>query len=166
MQTEITLKPSQQKPWLQFFTEEAKQAVLPKESIYEHMFKINHEHRSDIAIRYFKNKISYGKLLDDIDQAAAAFADLGVKKGDIVTFCSITIPELVVSLYALNKLGAAAMVLDPRNTCSSIAEFMKNANSRIVVTLTVTAPVKEMVQQLDADYIITYSAADMLSAAL
>ena len=164
METAIKLKPSEQKPWLQFFSEEAKQAVLPKESIYEHMFKINDEHRSDIAIRYFKNTITYGKLLDDIDQAAAAFADLGVKKGDIVTFCSITIPELVVSLYALNKLGAAAMVLDPRNTCSSIAEFMKNANSRIVVTLTVTAPVKEMVEQLDADYIITYSAADSMSA--
>lgn len=164
METAIKLKPSEQKPWLQFFSEEAKQAVLPKESIYEHMFKINNEHRSDIAIRYFKNIITYGKLLDDIDQAAAAFADLGVKKGDIVTFCSITIPELVVALYALNKLGAAAMVLDPRNTCASIAEFMKNANSRIVVTLTVTAPVKEMVEELDADYIITYSAADSMSA--
>ena len=164
MITETKLKPSQQKPWMQFFSEEAQKAVLPEESIYEHIYKINDQHRSDIAIHYFKNKITYGKLLDDIDQAAAAFADLGVKKGDIVTFCSITIPELVVSLYALNKLGAAAMVLDPRNTCSSIAEFMKNANSRIVVTLTITAPVKEMVEKLDADYIITYNAANSMSA--
>ena len=166
MITELKLKPSQQKPWMQFFSEEAQKAVLPEETIYEHMYKINDQHRSDIAIHYFKNKITYGKLLDDIDQAAAAFADLGVKKGDIVTFCSITIPELVVGLYALNKLGAAAMVLDPRNTCSSIAEFMKNANSRIVVTLTITAPVKEMVEKLDADYIITYNAADSMSAGL
>ena len=164
MITETKLKPSQQKPWMQFFSEEAQKAVLPEESIYEHIYKINDQHRSDIAIHYFKNKITYGQLLDDIDQAAAAFADLGVKKGDIVTFCSITIPELVVSLYALNKLGAAAMVLDPRNTCSSIAEFMKNANSRIVVTLTITAPVKEMVEKLDADYIITYNAANSMSA--
>ena len=149
---------------MQFFSDEAKQAVLPKESIYEHLFKINNGHRKDIAIRYFKNIITYGTLLDNIDRCAAAFASLGVKKGDIVTFCSITIPELVVALYGLNKLGAAAMVLDPRNTCSSIADFMKNANSRIVVTLTVTAPVKEMVEKLDADYIITYSAADSMSA--
>ena len=151
---------------MQFFTEEAQKAVLPKESIYQHMVKINKDHRDDIAIRYFKNKITYGKLLDDIDQCAAAFQALGVKKGDIVTFCSITIPELVVALYALNKLGAAPMVLDPRNTCSSIADFMKNANSRIVVTLTVTAPVKEMVKELDADYIITYNAASSMSAGL
>ena len=166
METEIKLKPSQQKPWLQFFSEEAKQAELPKESIYEHLFKINGEHRDDIAIRYFKNTVTYGKLLDDIDQCAAAFADLGVKKGDIVTFCSITIPELVVAVYALNKLGAAPMVLDPRNTCSSVGEFMENANSRILVTLTVTAPVQEMVEKLDCDYVITFSAADSMSSGL
>ena len=164
MPTETTLKPSQQKPWLQFFSEEAQQAVLPKESIYQHLVAMNNDYRDDIAIRYFKNKITYGKLLDDIDQAAAAFAELGVKKGDIVTFCTITIPEFVVSLYALNKLGAAPLVLDPRDSCIHIQEFMKNANSRIVVTMTVTAPVEEMIEELDADYIITYNAANSMSA--
>ena len=135
--------PSAEKPWMQFFTEEAQKAVLPKESIYQHMLKVNQDFRDDIAIRYFKNRITYGKLLDDIDQCAAAFQSLGVKKGDIVTFCTITIPEFVVSLYALNKLGAAPLVLDPRDSCIHIQEFMKNANSRIVVSMTVTAPVSE-----------------------
>ena len=151
---------------MQFFSEEAQKAVLPKETIYEHILKINNDHRSDIAIRYFKNKISYGQLLDAIDRAAAAFQSLGVKKGDIVTFCTITIPEFVVALYALNKLGAAPLVLDPRDSCIHIQEFMKNANSRIVVTMTVTAPVKEMIQELDADYIITYNAANSMSSGL
>ena len=166
MTNETKRLPSQEKPWLQFFSEEAKQAQLPKESIYQHMRKINEGHRSDIAIRYFKNRITYGKLLDDIDQAAAAFQSLGVKKGDIVTFCTVTIPEMVVALYALNKLGAAPMVLDPRDSCVHIQEFMKNANSRVVVTMTVTAPVKEMTEKLDADYIITYNAANSMSPGL
>ena len=155
--------PSAEKPWMQFFTEEARKAALPEESIYQHMLKVNQDHRDDIAIRYFMNRITYGKLLDDIDQAAAAFQALGVKKGDIVTFCTITIPEFVVSLYALNKLGAAPLVLDPRDSCIHIQEFMKSANSRIVVTMTVTAPVKEMIRELDADYIITYNAANSMS---
>ncbi len=163
---EMKRLPSAEKPWMQFFTEEAQKAVLPKESIYQHMLKINTDHRDDIAIRYFKNRITYGKLLDDIDQCAAAFQALGVKKGDIVTFCTITIPEFVVSLYALNKLGAAPLVLDPRDSCIHIQEFMKSANSRIVVTMTVTAPVKEMIQELDADYIITYNAANSMSSGL
>ena len=40
---------------------------------------------------------------------------------------------------------------------------MKNANSRILVTISVTAPVAEMVKELDYDYFITYSAADSMS---
>ena len=124
------MTPSQEKPWMQFFSEEAQQAELPEESIYQHMTGINRDHRDDIAIRYFKNTITYGKLLDDIDQAAAAFQSLGVKKGDIVTFCTVTIPEFVVALYALNKLGAAPLVLDPRDSCIHIQEFMKSATPR------------------------------------
>ncbi len=162
--TEPVRTPSQEKPWLQFFTDEAKRAKLPKESIYQHLVSVNDQHRDTIAIRYFKNRITYGKLLDDIDQAAAAFQSLGVKKGEIVTFCSITIPELVVSLYALNKLGAAALVIDPRYTAPTIIDFMKNAKSRILVTLTVSAPVQELVKTCGAEYIITYSPAASMTA--
>ena len=73
MMAEPARKPSEQKPWLQFFTDEAKRAELPKESIYQHLVKVNAEHRDTIAIRFVNNSITYGELLDRIDQAAAAF---------------------------------------------------------------------------------------------
>ena len=135
MTTKPLRKPSEEKPWLQFFSEEARKAELPRETIYQHLRTVNDDHRDSIAIRYFNAKITYGALLDQIDQCAAAFAALGVKKGDIVTFCAITTPELVVALYALNKLGAAPMVLDPRNTATSVAGFMQNAGSELLFVL-------------------------------
>ena len=150
-------KPSEQKPWLQFFSEEAKRAQLPKESIYQHLVSVNAAHRDDIAIHYINTHITYGELLDGIEQAAAAFAALGVKKGDIITFCAITTPELVEMIYALNKLGACAMVIDPRYTAPVILDFVKNAKSRVLVTFTVTAPVKDLVKQAEVDHIITFS---------
>ena len=155
------MKPSEQKPWLQFFTEEAKQAQLPKESIYQHLVKVNQGNLDSIAINYFQNQIPYGKLIEDIDQCAAAFAALGVKKGDIVTFSSITVPELVVSLYALNKLGAAAMVLDPRNTAGTVANFMKNANSRLLLILDAAPNIKSLLLSKEvhaqAEFMVVYS---------
>ena len=157
-----SVKPSEQKPWRQFFTEEALQAELPRQSIYQHFMSVNGEHREDIAIHYLNNRISYGELIDNIDRAAAAFQALGVKKGDIVTFCSITIPELAAALYALNKLGAAAMVIDPRYTASTILDFMRQAGSTVLVTLTVTAPVRELVQADTAKTVITFSPADSM----
>ena len=160
MMAEPALKPSEQKPWLQFFTDEAKRAELPKESIYQHLVKVNAEHRDTIAIRFVNNQITYGELLDRIDQAAAAFEALGVKKGDIVTFCAITTPELVSAIYALNKLGAAAMVIDPRYTAPVINDFIENANSRLLVSFTVTAPIEELAKIAKVDHIVTFSPAD------
>ena len=160
------LTPSQEKPWLQFFSDKAKQAVLPKESIYQHLVTVNGAHRSDIAIHYLNNQITYGELLDTIEQAAAAFASIGVKKGEIVTFCAITTPDLVAMIYALNKLGACAMVIDPRYTAPVILDFMRNAKSRVLVTFTVTAPAAELVEKSDAEHIITFTPADSMRSGL
>ena len=155
-------RPSVEKPWLQFFSEEAKRAQLPEESMYQHLVSVNGAHRDAIAIHYMNTHLTYGELLDSIDQAAAAFASLGVKKGDIVTFCAITTPELVTMIYALNKLGACAMVIDPRYTAPVILDFVENAKSRVLVTFTVTAPVQELVKQARVDHIVTFSPAERI----
>ena len=164
MMAEPACKPSEQKPWLQFFTDEAKRAELPKESIYQHLVKVNAAHRDTIAIHYFDNHITYGELLDRIEQVAAAFAALGVKKGDIVTFCAVTTPELVSAIYALNKLGAAAMVIDPRYTAPVINSFIENAKSRILVTFTTPAPIRELTEITKVDHIVVFSAADDMTS--
>ena len=156
--------PSEQKPWMQFFTEEARRAALPKESIYQHLVKVNAEHRDTIAIHYFNNHITYGELLDRIERVAASFAALGVQKGDIVTFCAVTTPELVSAIYALNKLGAAAMVIDPRYTAPVINSFIENAKSRILVTFTTPTPIAELVKITKVDHIVVFSAADDMTA--
>ena len=160
MQAIHKLKPSEEKAWLQYFSDEAKQAKLPKESIYQHLVAVNDHHRQDVAIRYINSTVTYGELLDGIEQAAAAFAAIGVKKGDIVTFCAITTPELITMIYALNKLGACAMVIDPRYTAPVILDFVANAKSRVLISLTVTAPVKELVEKSKVEHIITFSPAE------
>ena len=80
MMAEPALKPSEQKPWLQFFTDEAKRAELPKESIYQHLVKVNAEHRDTIAIRFVNNQITYG--LKDVEQPCINVI-LGVAAGDV-----------------------------------------------------------------------------------
>lgn len=44
------------------------------------------------AIWYFNNRISYGRLIRDIDAFAAGLAQMGIKKGDFVTIFLPNIP--------------------------------------------------------------------------
>ncbi|MCF0123319.1 MAG: acyl--CoA ligase, partial [Ruminiclostridium sp.] len=129
--------PSVEKPWMKFYSNEAKQAVLPKQTIYTYMAEANADNRNSIALNYFDRKITYGELLDLIDACAAAFVKEGIKKGDIVAVCSATTPEMVIVLYALNKIGAAMYTLDPRRSPAEIREYVQTSSAKIFMLLDV-----------------------------
>lgn len=74
--------PSQEKPWLKFFSEEAINATPPKKTIYSYMREKNEGFEKNTAINFFGNKISYGEFLGTVDGCAASFAALGVGKGE------------------------------------------------------------------------------------
>ena len=84
------LKPSVEKSWLKYFSEEAREASVPQNTIYRHLRENNENGRGDTALNYFGRKISYGMLLDEVDKAAGAFAAAGIKKGDIVAAATVT----------------------------------------------------------------------------
>ena len=106
IQANITGYPSVDKPWLKYYSEEAIHAKLPEGSMYDYIWQNNKEYLDNRALNYFGNVISYRVLFEMIEKAASAFSSIGVKKGDIVTICSLLIPETIYSIYALNKLGA------------------------------------------------------------
>ncbi len=131
----IMLKPSQEKPWLKYYSEEAKKAEFPRKTIYTYVRENNKGHEGNTAINYFGKRISYGELLDTADNCAASFVELGVKKGDMVACCSATIPEMAMALYGLNKIGASMLTLDPRRTPDDHRSFIVNAKAKILLLL-------------------------------
>ena len=131
----IEMKPSFEKPWMKFYSEEAKNAELPEKTIYSYIKENNCNFKNNISINYFDNQISYGELLKYIDNCAASFVEMGIKKGDIVACCSATIPEMVITLYALNKIGASMYALDPRRSAAEIREYVESCNAKILMLL-------------------------------
>ena len=130
-----TPMPSAQKPWMKFYSEEALRDTMPKTTIYRQLRQNNENHRNITALNYFGNKISYGTLLDEVDNAAAAFKAIGVKKGDIVAAQSVTVPEMVYSLYGLNKIGAAPVMIDPRYRAVDVLDFIRKTGATVLIIL-------------------------------
>ena len=151
--------PSVEKPWMQFFSEEAQKAEVPKETIYEAVVRRNKGYENNVAINYFDRKITYRELIDRANNAAAAFAALGVKKGDIVACSTVTFPEPVYALYGLNKLGATLMTLDPRLTADQLKEFVDRSGAKILLMVDLFYDkLKEDLQKMDLEQIIIISA--------
>lgn len=162
-----SLKPSVRKPWLKYYSEEAIQSELPKATIYHYIYENNKNDRASIAINYFGNRISYGKLLDTVDRCAAAFSALGVQKGDVVCCASASIPETAYVLYGLNKLGASVLALDPRRSTSELRKFLESASKKVIVVLDIAYEhVSKAMEGLGIENVVVISADDSMPFAV
>ncbi|MFO7460595.1 MAG: AMP-binding protein [Desulfatiglandales bacterium] len=63
---------------------------------------------TDVAVRY-----NYSLLLWEVDRAAKGLIKAGIEKGDRVALWAPNIPEWIVAMLALNKIGALFVPVDP-----------------------------------------------------
>ena len=120
-------------PWAKYYTDEEMNIKIPDISIYEQVRISSEKYPNYTAIEYMHKKITYKKLIKLIDRASLSFKKLGIKKGDIVTICLPNVPEALISLYALNKLGAIANMLHPLSAIEEIKQSLIDTNSKMMV---------------------------------
>ncbi len=157
------MKITEKKVWLKYYSEEAKSTSLPKLTAYQYMREVNKDRQDEPALHYYGTDITHRELINRIEECANAYTAMGVKKGDVVSFLSVAIPETIASIYALNKIGAAANTIDPRMDINTIKKMIKGSNSNILVTIDVAYPkVEKIKNDLKNHTIIVQSAARSL----
>ena len=128
----MTGYPSIDKPWLKYYDEKAINAPLPKCSMYEYLYQCNKDYLDNTALNYFGKKITYKKLFENIDKVAVCLQAAGVKKGDIISVCTLTAPESVYLLYAINKVGAVSNWLGLTSPVQDLHEQLASTDSKLV----------------------------------
>ena len=88
---------------------------------------------SRTAIEYGKTKISYSNLLDKINETALAWKRLGVQKGDVVMLAMGNNPLNVISVYALDKIGAASALAVPNLATEYFVGYANCVNAKYCV---------------------------------
>ena len=78
--------------------------------------------------------ITYAELLKDVCKLAQALTKLGVKKGDTVAVYLPMIPEALVTLLAIVRIGAVHSVVFAGFLSTSLRDRIVDADSRIVIT--------------------------------
>jgi len=111
------------------YTDETKQSLY---SMF--MYGLDHATREAVAIQYFYNRISYGELYDQINACAAGLLAHGVKKGDFVTLFLPNIPQCVIAVYAVNRIGAICNMVHPLSTLEEIKHAVDLTESKLIFT--------------------------------
>ena len=69
-----------ERPWLKFYPEGVPAKVgIPQRSLPEIFDEVADKYSSRTAVIFYGNKISFGKLREEIDRFAAALHDLGIQ---------------------------------------------------------------------------------------
>lgn len=159
----LTGYPSIDKPWLKYYSEEAINAPLPEKTLYQYIYDNNKDYTSNTALNYFGRKISYAALFDNIEKAAKAFSTIGVKAGDIVTIMSMHTPEVIYSVYALNRIGAVANLVYMTLSEDEIAETVANTASKTLLVLDkVIDKIETIREKIDVNAVIVVSPSDSM----
>ena len=101
--------------------------------------------------------ITYAELLAEVQRAANALKDLGVRKGDVVGIYLPMIPEVLVAMLACARIGAPHNVVFGGFSAEAVRERMEFSQARVLITVDgaarkgKTAPVKERVDEVMGD---------------
>ena len=120
--------------WEKYYTKEERKIVVPDKTMYE-MIKDSCETYSDLyAIDYFGVKMTYRSFLSNIDKASVAFRNLGIRRGDVVSICMPNTPEALISVYALNKIGAICEMIHPLSSEHEIKTYVNDLAFNVYAT--------------------------------
>ncbi len=165
MNNNLTGYPSIDRPWLKYYDEEAINAKLTTDSIYEYLYKSNQDNLDGVAINYMDRKITYSELFRNIELSAKAFHGYGIGKGDVVVGIAPSFPEVIYSFYAVNKLGGISDYFDPRTEPEIVAEELKKAKPKaIIIFEDFYGKFVDMIDELKIPLTIIVSARDSLPA--
>ena len=133
----------------------------PDCSLYDFLLDNSRKYYNRPALNYFGRKISYSRLLDEIDICARAFAVLGLKKGDAVSICLPNIPQAVIAFYAVNKIGAVANMIHPMSAENEILHYLNVSKSRMVIAIDLLGgKLKNILRETEVTHTVLVSVKD------
>ncbi|NOK39823.1 AMP-binding protein, partial [Corallococcus exercitus] len=113
----------------------ATSAPFPGEACIHHLFEAQAALRPDaIALEFGSQRLTYRQLDAQANQLAHALRSFGVGPDDLVALCLERSVELVVSLLAILKAGAAYLPLDADYPAQRLAFMLEDAPPRLLLS--------------------------------
>ena len=99
------------------------------------------EHPARLALIFKERRWSYAEFKREADRLATGFARLGVKKSDHVALLLPNCPEFLFSVFALTKMGAVFVPLNPQYTAEEAQYVLHHSEASVVLTAPELLPV-------------------------
>lgn len=104
-------------------------------TMYDSIEASAYKNPKGIAFIFMGRKVTYKKLLEEIDRCAKALKVIGVRENDCVTIAMPNCPQALYMLYAINEIGAIANMIHPLSAEKEIEFYLNESKSVTAITL-------------------------------
>lgn len=107
----------------------------PELTMFQMVERVKNKWPNDIAYEFFGRKVNYETFVKNIEQAAKAFYESGIRMNDRVTICMPNTPQALVCFYALSRIGAVANMVHPLSARDEITYYLNFSKSKMILTM-------------------------------
>ena len=138
---ENTDSPASEQKTEQFLTQEPvdeytqRHMAYPETTMFGALERAAKRFPKAIAFEFMGKKTNYTQMIAYFELAARALVAEGIQRGDVVTICLPNVPQAIVLLYALNRIGAVANMIHPLSSQKEITYFLDDSDSKMILTL-------------------------------
>ena len=123
-----------EKPWLKFYPTGIPQTIdVPDKSLPQVFDEVASRYSGKDAIIFYGNKLSYGKLREEVDRFARALYEMGIRKGDRLAIYLLNSPQFIISYFGALKAGATITPISPVYTSIEVKHQLEDSEAESIV---------------------------------
>jgi long-chain acyl-CoA synthetase len=136
-----------QKPWLKQYDFWVPPEInVPNQPLYQILQLATVCYRERPAFAFMGGQLNFGEFKSRVDRLATALANLGIAKGDRVGIMLPNCPQYPISFFAIVRLGAIVVNINPIYTPREIEMVAKDSALRLIICMDLLAPLIQGVQ--------------------
>jgi len=110
-------------------------AEYPREKALPHFInECAKKYANKVAIKFHGRTLTYKEVYESSNKLAKILIDNGIKSGDIIGLALDRSPEMIISLLAILKSGAAYIPLDPEYPKDRVEFMLDDSSAKILIT--------------------------------
>ena len=123
-------------PWRDHYDAGVPHSIDYPDIPFHHFLRTATELHPDKVCTFFQGaQMTFKEASDTSDRLAAGLASLGVKKGTRVSLLMPNCPQFVTSYFAILKLGAVIVAVNPLFSPPEIVQQVNDAGSEVIILL-------------------------------
>ena len=123
------------RPWKEYYTDIPANLEYPDYAMVDQVIASAEKWPDNVALVYYGTKTTYSELVEKIKIVARALKNYGVKENDKVTICMPNTPEGIITVYAVNMIGAICNMVHPLSAEKELEYYINCVDSRYILVI-------------------------------